>query len=72
VPSTSIKKYEYDPVTRTLSVWFVASGKRYDYADVDPDIHDGFRRAFAKGVYFNRFIRDRHVSVHVPETTKIT
>jgi hypothetical protein len=51
VPSTPIRKFEYDPVRRTLSVWLVASGKRHDYADVDAHIYDGFRRAFAKGVY---------------------
>ncbi|TIY07483.1 MAG: KTSC domain-containing protein, partial [Mesorhizobium sp.] len=27
MPSTSIRKTEYDPQTKVLSVWFVASGK---------------------------------------------
>jgi hypothetical protein len=43
MPSTSIRKTEYDPETRVLSVWFVASGKRYDY----------------EGRFFNDHIRDR-------------
>lgn len=34
MPSTSIRKTEYDPQTKVLSVWFVASGKRYDYEAV--------------------------------------
>ena len=67
MPSTSIKRFEYDPESRRLSVWFVTSGKRYDYLDVDPQAYEGLERAFAKGVYFNRAIRGRHVSVHVPE-----
>jgi hypothetical protein len=28
MPSTSIRKSEYDPESEVLSVWFVASGKR--------------------------------------------
>ncbi|BCM21102.1 hypothetical protein MJ8_48930 [Mesorhizobium sp. J8] len=31
MPSISIRKTEYDPATRVLSVWFVASGKRYEF-----------------------------------------
>ena len=59
MPSTSIRKTEYDPVTRILSVWFVASGKRYDYEAVPQETYDAFRSAFAKGRYFNDHIRDR-------------
>jgi len=59
MPSTSIKKSSYDPETRVFSIWFVASGRRYDYESVPPEIYDGFRSAFAKGRYFNEHIRDR-------------
>jgi hypothetical protein len=59
MPSTLIRKSEYDPATRTLSVWFVASGKRYDYANVPPEIYTAFRQSFVKGKYFNREIRNR-------------
>jgi hypothetical protein len=31
MPSTVIEKTAYDPATRTMSVWFRASGRRYDY-----------------------------------------
>ncbi|TIP77749.1 MAG: KTSC domain-containing protein, partial [Mesorhizobium sp.] len=54
-PSTSIRKTEYDPETRVLSVWFVASGRRYDYEAVPPETYAAFRNAFVKG----RFFRDR-------------
>ena len=59
MPSTSIRKSEYDPDTRVLSVWFVASGKRYDYEAVPPEVYAAFRNAFAKGRFFNDHVRDR-------------
>ena len=58
MPSTSIRKSHYDPETRTLSVWFVTSGKGYDYESVPPEIYAAFRSAFSKGQYFNTHIRD--------------
>jgi hypothetical protein len=66
MPSTSIRKSQYDPATRTLSVWFATSGKRYDYQDVPPETYAAFRSAFVKGRYFNTFIRSRfkHRRVH--------
>ena len=59
MPSTTIHKSEYDPDTRILSVWFVTSGRRYDYDGVPPETYDAFRNAFAKGRFFNDFIRNR-------------
>lgn len=58
MPSTSIRKTEYDPKARVLSVWFVSSGKRYDYEAVPPEVYDAFRRAFSKGRFFNDHIRN--------------
>ncbi|WP_088342669.1 MULTISPECIES: KTSC domain-containing protein [Rhodomicrobium] len=60
MPSTCIRKAKYDPATRVLSVWFVASGKRYDYEAVPPETYAAFREAFAKGRFFNEQIRDRY------------
>lgn len=60
MPSTSIRKTHYDPATRTLSVWFVSSGNRYDYEDVPAETYAAFRQAFSKGRFFNTFIRDRY------------
>jgi hypothetical protein len=59
MPSTSIRKSEYDPCTEKLSVWFVASGKRYDYEAVPAEVYAAFKTAFAKGRFFNEHIRDR-------------
>ncbi|RUW38442.1 MULTISPECIES: KTSC domain-containing protein [unclassified Mesorhizobium] len=58
MPSTSISKTEYDPANRILSVWFVASGKRYAFEGVPPETVAAFRAAFAKGRFFNRHIRN--------------
>jgi KTSC domain len=59
MPSTSMRKTDYDAATRTLSVWFVASGKRYDYENVPAETYAAFRRAFSKGRFFNTVIRNR-------------
>ncbi|AZO54763.1 MULTISPECIES: KTSC domain-containing protein [unclassified Mesorhizobium] len=59
MPSTSIRKSEYDPDSQVFSVWFVASGKRYDYEGVPVEVYTAFRNAFAKGRFFNDHIRDR-------------
>ncbi|MER8646828.1 KTSC domain-containing protein [Mesorhizobium sp. M1252] len=60
MPSTSIRKFDYDPNTRVLSVWFVASGKHYEFLDVPAEAVAAFKAAFAKGVYFNSHIRNRY------------
>jgi hypothetical protein len=59
MPSTVIKRFEYRPETCELEVLFV-TGRRYLYADVPAEEAEAFRFAFAKGVYFNRHIRDRY------------
>ncbi|WP_245516859.1 MULTISPECIES: KTSC domain-containing protein [unclassified Mesorhizobium] len=59
MPSTLIRKTEYDPDRKVLFVWFVASGQRYEFEDVPPEIFAAFRSAFAKGRYFNNHIRNR-------------
>lgn len=58
MPSTSIGRFEYDARNRVLSVWFVVSGKRYNYEGVPPELYEDFRRAFSKGRFFNAHIRD--------------
>jgi len=66
MPSTSISKTAYDPATRILSVWFVTSGKRYDYEGVPPETYDALRHAFSKGRFFNKNIRDHFRHRYVP------
>ncbi|SJM34514.1 KTSC domain-containing protein [Mesorhizobium delmotii] len=58
MPSTSIRKTEYDPDSRILSVWLVAGGKRYEFKDVPPETFAAFKAAFAKGRFFNDHIRN--------------
>lgn len=58
MPSTSIRKLKYDDDSRVLSVWFLTSGKRYDYEGVPPELYEDFRSAFSKGRFFNAYIRD--------------
>ena len=56
MPSTVIRRFDYAPAARVLTVEFV-TGRRYLYLDVPPDEVDRMRGAFAKGRYFNRHIR---------------
>ncbi|MBW4656714.1 MAG: KTSC domain-containing protein [Kaiparowitsia implicata GSE-PSE-MK54-09C] len=57
MPSKLIRKSQYDPATKVLSIWLVTNGKRYDYLDVPPETYAAFSRAFSKGWFFNRHIR---------------
>jgi hypothetical protein len=59
MPSTAIQNIHYDRSKRVLSVWFVPTGKRYDYENVGPEIFNAFKAAFSKGQFFNEFVRDR-------------
>ena len=59
MPSTVVSRFDYNPQKRELVVELV-TGRRYLYSDVPEHEVDGFRSAFAKGVYFNRHIRNRY------------
>lgn len=59
MPSTSIRRIKYESGTRVLSVWFLRSGKRYDYEAVPPETYAAFREATSKGRFFNEHIRNR-------------
>ena len=59
MPSTVIRRFDYDPDTRKLEILFT-TGRRYVYADVPQDAVTDFRTAFSKGAHFNRYIRDRY------------
>lgn len=59
MPSTVIRRFDYDPQARELTVEFV-TGRRYVYSDVPPEEADALRSTFAKGVHFNRRIRGRY------------
>ena len=57
MPSTVIRRFDYDPASGALDVEFV-SGRRYRYAGVPADTAEAFRAAFSKGRFFNTHIRD--------------
>lgn len=59
MPSTVIRRFDYSPEARELLVEFV-TGRRYVYSNVPPEEAEALRSAFAKGVHFNRRIRDRY------------
>lgn len=59
MPSTVIRRFDYDAAARELLVEFV-TGRRYVYAGVPEDEAAAFRAAFAKGRYFNTHIRDKY------------
>jgi hypothetical protein len=58
MPSTVIRRFDYAPEREELTVEFV-TGRRYIYSGVPQDAADALRSAFAKGVHFNRHVRDR-------------
>jgi hypothetical protein len=59
MPSTVIRSFDYSPEREELLIEFV-TGRRYLYSAVPPEEVQAMRRAFAKGSYFNRRIRDRY------------
>ena len=59
MPSTVIRSHSYDADAQELIITFV-TGRRYAYERVPPEAYREFKTAFAKGVHFNRFIRDHY------------
>lgn len=58
MPSTVIRRFDYSPERRELTIHFV-TGRIYAYSSVPQDAVDALRSAFSKGSHFNRHIRDR-------------
>ena len=58
MPSSVIRRFDYDPDRAALDVTFV-SGRRYRYYDVPPMLAERFKRATSKGQFFNLRIRNR-------------
>lgn len=59
MPSTVIRRFNYDSAARALEVTFT-TGRRYRYRDVQPEAAEALKASFAKGVHFNRHIRGRY------------
>jgi lysyl-tRNA synthetase class 2 len=58
MPSTVIRAYRYHSQSRELEIEFT-SGRCYRYREVPPATAAAMARAFSKGSYFNRHIRDK-------------
>lgn len=59
MPSTVIRSFDYLPDRRELLVEFV-TGRRYLYSGVPEEEARAMQAAYAKGIFFNRRIRDRY------------
>jgi hypothetical protein len=59
MPSSVIRSFDYDPADQRLDIRFV-SGRHYSYLAVPAREVEAMRRAFSKGGFFNRRIRDRY------------
>jgi hypothetical protein len=68
MPSTVIRRFDYDPRRQTLDVEFV-SGRRYRYVDVPEKVASAFAGAFATGRFFNARIRDQFACRELSEET---
>jgi len=58
MPSTVIRRFDYDEGQHRLDIEFV-TGRHYSYHGVPATIATAFRAATSKGSFFNRRIRDR-------------
>lgn len=58
MPSTVIRRFDYDEDSRVLRVTF-QSGDVYAYFNVPPELPREWRAAFSKGVFFAERVRDR-------------
>ena len=59
MPSSVIRRFTYEPKSRSLDIEFV-SGRLYRYAPVPAEVAEAFRAAFSKGRFFNARIRDAY------------
>lgn len=59
MPSTVIRRFDYDAPHRRLRIVFT-SGDVYDYEAVPPAVVEGLKAAPSKGRFFGPHIRDRY------------
>ena len=59
MPSSVIRRFDFQPASLALDIEFV-SGRRYRYFGVPEAVATAFREAFSKGRYFNARIRDHY------------
>ena len=58
MPSTLIRNFYYDPDKQILTIEFVA-GPVYEYQQIPYELYEQMKSAFAKGIFFNNYIRDK-------------
>ncbi|RYG49819.1 MAG: KTSC domain-containing protein [Chitinophagaceae bacterium] len=58
MPSTVIRSHSYSAESGVMKVTFV-SGITYEYFNVSLELYEKFTKAFAKGIFFNRFIKPK-------------
>lgn len=67
VRSSSIESVGYDDDGRDLYVRFRESGKTYIYKDVDDSVFQDLMRSESKGVFVNRYVKNRYAYRELPE-----
>lgn len=65
MPSTVIRRFAFRPELSALDIEFV-SGRVYRYHAVPGAVAHGMRASRSKGIFFNRFVRDRFDHVRLP------
>jgi len=58
MPSTLIKQFSYNTEQQILTIQFVA-GPTYNYLNVPPELFYQMKNAFAKGIFFNKYIKGK-------------
>jgi hypothetical protein len=66
MPSSVISYYHYNADTKTLVITFV-SGMVYHYMNVPQTIYDRMKAVKSKGIFFNKFIKDKYSFEKVAE-----
>jgi hypothetical protein len=58
MPSTVIRSHSYSAESGVMKVTFV-SGITYEYFNVSAELYEKFTKAFAKGIFFNKYINPK-------------
>ena len=70
MPSSVIRKHDYEPDAEELTITFV-TGRVYLYKDVPADVYAEFCEAPSRGAFFNKHIRDAYPTVEIsPHPTR--
>lgn len=59
VRSSAIRAVGYDHSIRRMRITF-EQGHTYDFCEVPPDVYEALMAAQSKGIYYNKYIKDRY------------